>query len=133
MRIIDLEDTDDEEEMKTKWRDFEAETLIDLRGEMHEVVCGSYDEAVEALGHSPPPPCLLPPKTQVVATTKGFGFFGPHHASRTRGFDPSWVRLKAFPPTLKQSPPRLISVQIILILWNSPCIRTMLPSYAKSF
>ncbi len=34
--IIDLEDIDDVEDSKTKWRDFEVETLIALRGEMDD-------------------------------------------------------------------------------------------------
>jgi hypothetical protein len=34
--IIDLEDMEDVEDKKTKWKDFEVETLIALRGEMDE-------------------------------------------------------------------------------------------------
>ena len=34
--IIDLEDMDDVENSKTKWRDFEVETLIALQGEMDD-------------------------------------------------------------------------------------------------
>ncbi len=34
--IIDLEGMEDEEDTKIKWRDFEVETLIALRGEMDE-------------------------------------------------------------------------------------------------
>jgi hypothetical protein len=34
--IIDLEDMEDVEDTKTKWRDFEVETLIALRREMDD-------------------------------------------------------------------------------------------------
>ena len=36
INIIDLEDMEDVEDTKTKWKDFEVETLIALRGEMDE-------------------------------------------------------------------------------------------------